>query len=185
MQAVKTYEPTIAQDRETIVQACLESEAFKAEVIYAERGGHYTVSRDVRLFKVLEDDMLRVVFPVQCGNLEVGSVLAITCLYDTKENYNIYGHTICAGPGVNTLLKSIHAPLGSAHPQPGVLGEKAILRFVAWKEAAWSKFMTEDLDLGSAAASELFVRDFWKALDRMFGGGTLFNCPDDYHWDGR
>lgn len=184
MQTLATQAPEIEgiMDMDGIVQACLDSDAFKAEVRYAERDGHYKVLRKVRLFKFLENDEVRVVFPVEGGELELGSVIAITCLYDLKNNYNIYGHTICAGPGANALLKAIHAPLGSAHPQPGVDGEKAILRFVDWKNASWDKYLIDSLDLGAAKASEIWTQNFWKALDRMFGGGILHNCPEGYHW---
>ena len=49
-------------EKETIIQAVRDSECFKAEVIYAERGG-YKIELEPRLYKVLEDDLVRVVFP--------------------------------------------------------------------------------------------------------------------------
>ena len=172
------------EEQEIIVQKTLDSPAYKAEKNYVEIGGHYTVVERVRLFKYLEDDLVRVVFPVDCGILEVGSILAVTCLYHLKEDYNIYGHTICAGPGVNTLLRAIHAPLGSAHPQPGEKGQKEILHFAEFKRALWDRYLLENLDIGLETASENYVRGFWKSLDRMFGGNVLHNCADDYHWKG-
>ena len=172
------------EEQERIIQATLDSPAYRAEKNYVELSGHYTVIERVRLFKVLEEDLVRVVFPVDCGPLEVGSVLAVTCLYDLKKDYNIYGHTICAGPGVNTLLKAIHAPLGSAHPQPGEIGQKEILRFAEYKRALWDRYQLENMDISPQDASDRFVRDFWKSMDRMFGGHCLHNCPDDYHWKG-
>ena len=170
-------------NRESIVQACLDSECVKAEVKYAEAGG-YRISKKVRLYKALEDMQVRVVFPAETEELEEGSVLAITCLYDLEKQENIYGHTICAGPGVNVLLRAIHSPLGKATPQPGQAGDKAVLRFVAWKQAAWGKFLNDELDLGNKEASAIFIRSFWKALDRMFAGGVLQDVPKDWHWQG-
>jgi hypothetical protein len=173
-----------AVDMKRVVQACLDSDGYRAEVRYTERYPEYKVSREPRLYKVLHDGHVRVVFPVECGPIQLASVVAITCLYDIEKGYNVYGHTICAGPGVNVLLKAIHAPLGNANSQPGLLGERAVLRFVDWKRAAWDKFLLDELDLGSEAASDIWKRNFWKALDRLFGGGYLLNCPDDYHWKG-
>lgn len=168
-------------EKQQIIDAVRNSECFKAEVHYAERGG-YEIERECRLYKVLEDDLVRVVFPAKPSYMEEGTVLAVTCLYDRAKSYNIYGHTITAGPGVNSLLKSVFAPLGGAHPQAGNAGPKAVLKFVEVKRALWNRFLIEDLDLGNVKASERFVRGFWCALDRMFGGGVLMGVPDDWHW---
>jgi len=173
-------QPRILTKKE-VVDAVRQSECFKAEAAYAARGGYKTLAGP-RLYKELEDEQVRVVFPTNTANLEEGSVIAITCLFDRKENVNIYGHTICAGPGVNALLRAIHAPLGKATPQPGDAGEKAVLHFVAWKQEAWGKFLNDELEYGNRKASEIWIRSFWKALDRMFGGGVLMNVPDDFHW---
>lgn len=168
-------------EQQQIIDAVLESECFKAEVRYAERGG-YAIDREPRLYKVLEDDLVRVVFPAQPAYMEEGTVLAITCLYDRANGYNIYGHTITAGPGVNSLLKSVFAPLGGAHPQSGNAGPKAVLKFVELKRALWNRFLIEDLDLGNRAAGERFVRGFWRGLDRMFGGQVLMGVSKDWFW---
>ena len=170
-------------DRERIVREVLESECFRAEAEYAEAGG-YRVSRRLRLYKELEDGLVRVVFPTEVAELEEGAVVAITCLYDRARGRNRYAHTICAGPGANPTLKAVHSPLGRATPQPGVAGDKAVLHFVEWKKASWGRFLNDELELGNKAASALWVRSFWKALDRLFGGGVLHHCPEDYHWKG-
>jgi hypothetical protein len=169
-------------EKERIIQAVRDSACFQAEVHYAERGG-YEIESEPRLYKVLEEDLVRVVFPAKPSYMEEGTVLAVTCLYDRAKDYNIYGHTICAGPGVNVLLKNVFAPLGGAHPQAGNAGPKAILKFVEVKRCIWNKFLLDDLEMGNAAAGALMVKNFWKALDRMFGGGVLMNVPDDWHWD--
>ncbi|MBX3180871.1 MAG: hypothetical protein KF886_26280 [Candidatus Hydrogenedentes bacterium] len=180
--------PEALAQRDRIVQACLDSECLKAEVNYAERSGHHKILRTPRLYKVLDRDpsrdehLVRVVFPAADQLIELGSVLAITCLYDLEREYNIYGHVICAGPGVNGLLKAVHAPMGSAHPRPGIEGERAIMHFVDWKRAEWDRFLIDELARGRGLASALYIENFWKALDRMFGGGYLLNCPDSYHW---
>lgn len=182
--------PEALAQRDRIVGAVLESACFQAETHYAERSGHHRILRAPRLYKVLDRDtrrdeqLVRVVFPAADQLIELGSVLAITCLYDLEREYNIYGHVICAGPGVNGLLKAIHAPMGGAHPRPGVDGERAIMHFVDWKRAEWDRFLIDELARGREAASALYTENFWKALDRMFGGGYLLNCPDSYHWRG-
>lgn len=168
-------------EEERIIEEVRNSECFKAEVRYASRGG-YETEMEPRLYKELEDGLVRVVFPVKPSYMEEGTVLAITCLYDKKENYNIYGHTICAGPGVNTLLKNVFAPLGGAHPQAGNAGPKAILKFVEVKRALWNRFLIEDLELGNRDAGARLVQGFWTALDRMFGGGYLINVPQAWLW---
>jgi hypothetical protein len=48
-----------------------------------------------------------------------------------------------------------------------------IAKFIAWKQAAWGKFLNEELEQGTAAASARWLASFWKALDRMYGGGHL------------
>jgi hypothetical protein len=159
-------------DMHAIVEAIRSSENFKAEARYIGLGG-YTVAETPRLFKYLEDDLVRVVFPTNCTEVCDGAIVTLTTLWDKKNRYNIYAHTICAGPGVNTLFRAIHAPMPSALPQHGKDGEKAILRFVAWKEAAWTRFLNDDLELGAEEASALWLDNFWKALDRLFGGGHL------------
>jgi hypothetical protein len=165
--------------REQIVEAILESGAFNAERKYVERGG-YTVSREPRLFKELHDgNLVRVVFPTDCTDVTEGAVVCITTLFDKSKGENIYGHIICAGPGVNTLLKAKDNPMPPAPPQEPPLGEREVRRFVAWKEASWVKFLNDDLDIGSEAASAIWLASFWKALDRMFGYGYLVNYDPD------
>ena len=161
-------------DLEAITRAIRESENFKSEIRYVA-GGKYEVAPTPRLFKHLEDGLVRVVFPTTVTALIEGTVIAIVCLYDQRARCNVYAHTICAGPGVNVLLKAIHSPMPQARPQPGIEGEKAIMQFIAWKEAAWIRFLNDELDLGTEAASALWIANFWKALDRMFGGGHLVN----------
>jgi len=178
----------VMTEQERIIQACRDSEGFRTEKIYAERSGSHKISLLPRLYKRLDRDeargetLVRVVFPAEDQLIELGTVIAVTCLYDLDNEYNIYGHVICAGPGVNGLLKAIHAPMGSAHPQPGVAGERAVMHFVDWKRAAWDQFLLAELDHGREHASALYLRNFWKAMDRLFGGGHLLNCPDSYHW---
>jgi hypothetical protein len=66
-----------------------------------------------------------------------------------------------------------------ALPQPGKAGEKAIAQFVGWKQAAWTRFLNDELDLGTERASAIWIANFWKALDRMFGGGHLRHYDPD------
>lgn len=165
--------------REQIVEAILESGPFIGERKYVERGG-YTVSREPRLFKVLHDNnLVRVVFPTDCSVVSEGAVVCITTLFDMAKGENIYGHIICAGPGVNTLLKAKDNPMPPAPPQAPPNGEREVRRFVAWKEASWVKFLNDELDLGTDVAGQLWMANFWKALDRMFGYGYLVNYDPD------
>lgn len=155
-----------------IVDAVRKSENFASEVRYVARGA-YEVADQPRLFKHLEHGLVRVVFPTTVSEIVEGTVVALVCLYDQRERSNIYAHTICAGPGVNVLLRASFSQMPQALPQPGRDGEKAIAQFVAWKEAAWVKFLNDELELGTEEASAIWLANFWKALDRMFGGGHL------------
>ena len=155
-----------------IVAAIRRSENFTSEVRYIARGD-YQVADQPRLFKHLEHGLVRVVFPTTVSEVVEGTVVALVCLYDQREQYNVYAHTICAGPGVNVLLRASFSQMPQALPQPGREGEKAIAQFVAWKEASWVKFLNDELELGTEDASALWLANFWKALDRMFGGGHL------------
>ncbi len=161
-------------ERASIIRAIVESDGFNAERKYVERGG-YTVSREPRLFKFLENDLVRVVFPTDCAEISEGAVVCITTLFDMTKGENIYGHIICAGPDVNTLLRAIDNPMPPAPPQAPPVGPREVRRFVAWKEAAWVKFLNDDLEHGNEIASAIWIANFWKALDRMFGGGVLVN----------
>ncbi len=160
------------QDMQAIVQAIITSPNFISEDAYVARG-NYRVARTPRLFKHLENELVRAVFPTDVSTIVDGSVVCLTTLYDTRNRVNIYAHTICAGPGVNTLFRAIHTPMPSALPQPGVAGEKAIAQFVAWKQAAWVKFLNDELEYGTEEASAIWIDNFWKALDRLFGTGHL------------
>lgn len=162
------------RDMPSIVQRVVSSENFQSELRYVARGG-YEVAATPRLFKFLENDLVRVVFPTTVTEVGEGTIVAIVTLYDLRREENVYAHTITAGPGVNILLKSLYTPMPVALPQPGREGEKAIHKFVAWKEASWVRFLNQELDLGTEAASAIWLDNFWKALDRMFGGGNLVN----------
>ncbi len=161
-----------------IAKKIRDSQNFQSEVRYIARGG-YEAAREPRLFKILENDLVRVVFPTNVREVTEGTVIALVCLYDRRRGENVYAHTICAGPGVNVLLRAFDSPMPQALPQPEPLGPKAIRQFVAWKEAAWVKFLNDELDLGTAKASEIWIANFWKALDRMFGGGHLLAYEPD------
>ena len=159
-------------DRDHIVAAIRASGNFQSEVRYVGRGG-YVVADSPRLFKHLEHGLVRVVFPTTATEVSEGTVVAMVCLWDSNQEYNIYTHTICAGGGVNILLRAMDHPLPQALPQPLPDGPRAIRQFVAWKEASWVKFLNDELEMGNARASRRWIASFWKALDRMFGGGNL------------
>lgn len=166
-------------DRERVIRAIVDSGAFNAERKYVERGG-YTVSTSPRLFKFLENGLVRAVFPTDVAVLSEGAVVCITTLFDMKTGENIYGHIICAGPEVNTLLRAADNPMPPAPPQPIPDGPREVRRFIAWKQASWVKFLNDDLDLGTETASAIWIANFWKALDRMFGSGVLLNYDPEH-----
>ena len=157
-----------------IIQQTVNSECFRAEAAYLRRGDIETATRP-RMFKRVDDRFVRVVFPTSVQDVDDGMVVAMVCLWDEREKINVYAHCISAGPGVNAQLRSLYSPLNQVKPQPGPAGDKAVTKFIAWKQAAWGKFLNEELERGCAAASRTWLDSFWKALDRMYGGGNLRN----------
>lgn len=150
------------------------SGCFQTEAAWLARGG-FPVADQPRLVKQLENELVRVVFPTTVTQVEEGTAIGLICLYSLKDKTTIYAHAVFAGPTANASLRSIFNPPNQAKPQPGIEGNKAILKFVAWKAAAWGKFLNEELELGTAEASRIWLNNFWKALDRMYGGGNLLS----------
>ena len=158
-----------------IVERVVNSECFRAEAAYLLRGGIETAVQPSML-KHIDDRYIRLVFPTDVRECDDGTVVAMVCLWDARENINVYAHCISAGPGVNAQLRSLYSPLNQVKPQPGMEGDKAVAKFIAWKQASWSKFLNEELELGTVEASERWLTGFWKALDRMYGGGHLLGA---------
>jgi hypothetical protein len=155
-----------------LVEQTVASDAFRVEAAYLRRGG-ISVSPRPKLLKQIDDRFTRMIFPTDVKEVDDGTVVSMVCLWDARENLNVYAHCISAGPGANAQLRALYSPLNQVRPQPGIEGDKAIAKFIAWKQAAWGKFLNDELDLGTAAASTRWITSFWKALDRMYGGGYL------------
>lgn len=155
-----------------IIEQTIGSDAFRVETAYLRRGG-ISVSPRPRLLKKIEERFVRMIFPADAKEIDDGTVVCLVCLWDAREKLNVYAHCITAGPGANAQLRAIYSPLNQVKPQPGMEGDKAIAKFVAWKQASWGKFLNEELELGTASASARWLASFWKALDRMYGGGHL------------
>jgi hypothetical protein len=159
-------------DRMQVAQAIVESDNFKCEEEYIARGG-YKASHSPRLFKVLEDGQIRVNFPTLIDEIDEGTPLCIVTLYNPEKNMTVYCNPILAGPVVNPCLRYFNSPLSKPHPQPGEAGYAAITQFQQWKAAAWAKFRIEELELGKRIASQNFITQFWRGLDRLLGGNAL------------
>lgn len=157
-----------------IIDEIRSSACFLTESAWLARGG-CNVSQTPRLFKLLENDMVRAVFPTESVEVDEGTAIGLICLYSIRERSTVYAHAVFAGPTSNASLRSIFNPPNQTKPQPGIEGNKAIVKFVAWKAAAWGKFLNEELSLGTAEASRIWLDSFWKALDRMYGGGNLIS----------
>jgi hypothetical protein len=155
-----------------IIQQTVSSDAFRIETGYLKRGG-ISVADKPRMMKRIDDRMVRMVFPTDTRDIDDGTVVGLICLWDLEQNINVYAHCVSAGPGSNAQLRAIYSPLNQVKPQPGDLGNQAIAKFVAWKQAAWGKFLNEELELGTREASDRWIGAFWRALDRMYGGGNI------------
>jgi hypothetical protein len=166
-------------NNEEVILAVVGSACFRSERACLARGG-FPVADRPRLLKRLENDKVRLIFPTTVAEIDFGVAVGLVCLFDLAEQLNVYAHAVFAGPDVNASLRSLFVPATQAKPQPGVEGNKAIIKFAAWKAAAWSRFLTDELELGSARASQVWIESFWKALDRMYGGGNLLG-PQAVH----
>lgn len=155
-----------------VIKDICNSACFKTESAWLARGG-FPVADRPRLFKVLENELVRVVFPTTVTEVDEGTAIGLICLYSLRDRNTVYTHAVFAGPTANASLRSIFNPPNQAKPQPGIEGNKAIVKFIAWKAASWGKFLNEELALGTAEASRTWLDSFWKALDRMYGGGNL------------
>lgn len=162
-------------NNEEIILAVVESACFRSERACLARGG-FPVSDRPRLFKRLENEKVRLIFPTTVTEVDFGVAVGMVCLFDLAERINVYAHAMFAGPDVNASLKSLFVPATQAKPQPGNEGNKAIVKFAAWKTAAWDKFLIDELELGTPRASQIWIESFWKALDRMYGGGNLIGA---------
>lgn len=159
-------------EREAMIGNVVASPCFKVEAGWLGRGG-FEVRTRPRLFKQLEDEKIRMIFPTHVSVIEEGVAVGLVCLYERTSRTTIYAHAIFAGPTANASLRSLFVPASQTKPQPGVEGNKAILKFVAWKQAAWGKFLNDELEVGTERASITWIEKFWQALDRMYGGGNL------------
>ncbi len=163
-----------SKSREEITAEVAQSSCFTAESAWLARGG-FPIQKRPRLFKHLENDLVRLIFPTTVAEVDEGTAVGLVCLYDQRQSQTVYAHAIFAGPSSNASLRSIFNPPTQAKPQPGDAGNRAIVKFVAWKQAAWNRFLCDELELGVAAASRAWLASFWKALDRMYGGGHLLD----------
>ncbi|MBX3395569.1 MAG: hypothetical protein KF841_09400 [Phycisphaerae bacterium] len=159
---------------EGVITDIKASACFQTESAWLARGG-FPVAPRPRLYKVLEKDMVRVIFPTLVTTVDEGTAVGLICLYSLQDRSTIYAHAVFAGPTANASLRSIFNPPTQAKPQPGLDGNLAILKFVAWKAAGWSKFLNDELAMGTDEASRIWIENFWKALDRMYGGGNLIS----------
>ncbi|MFQ5414356.1 MAG: hypothetical protein ACE5E6_07840 [Phycisphaerae bacterium] len=157
---------------DAIIGDVRQSTCFQAESACLARSDWHVADRP-RLFKRLENDKVRLIFPTDVRHIDLGVAVGLVCLFDLTDRVNVYAHTIFAGPDVNPSLKSLFVPKTQAKPQPGIAGHEAVVKFAAWKRAAWIKFLNDELDLGTPRASAMWIDNFWKALDRMYGGGNL------------
>ncbi|MBK8267240.1 MAG: hypothetical protein IPK83_02600 [Planctomycetes bacterium] len=164
-----------SQSTSTVVSKVVESDAYRVESACLARSG-FPVLRQARLFKILDNNLIRLIFPTDIGLIDDGTAVALVCLHDPSSEKTIYAHTVFAGPDSNHSLQSLYNPPVQSKPQPGDAGNRAILKYVEWKKAAWFKFLNDELEFGTARASEFWLGSFWKALDRMYGGGNLL--PD-------
>lgn len=161
-----------SQSPESVITEIRKSVCFQTEAAWLARGG-FPVAETPRLLKVLERNLVRVVFPTTVSEVDEGTAIGLICLYSLDDQATVYAHAVFAGPGANASLRSLFNPPNQAKPQPGIEGNKAILKFVAWKAASWGKFLNDELAMGTLDASRIWLDNFWKALDRMYGGGNL------------
>src|SRR5690349_19778 len=97
------------RSNEQIIPVVVQSDAFKVEAACVARSG-LQVCHSARLFKHLENDLVRIIFPTTARDIDEGTAVGLVCLYDQKESRCVYAHVIFAGPTSNASLRSIYNP---------------------------------------------------------------------------
>ncbi len=164
--------PPLSKQHAAILESILTSDAWQVESAYAHRGG-FTVLEQPGLIKDLDGDYVQVIFPTNALLLQAGVLVAVAFTYHLPSQSVVFSHCPCAGPETEIQFLKGDLSYGIPRPQAGKTGEDAIATYRSWRGRAWSRFWMNDLDNGLTVASETWIREFWSALELLFGGNDM------------
>ncbi len=164
--------PPLSKRHTAIVGDILSSEAWRVEVAYAQRGG-FAVTGHPHLLKELDSEFIHVVFPTNALLLQAGVLVAVAFTYHRPSRRVVLAHCLCAGAESDTQFLKGDVAFCLPRPQPGTAGEDARETYRSWRRSAWSRFWLNDLESGLAVASEMWLKEFWSALEALFGGNDV------------
>jgi radical SAM/Cys-rich protein len=139
------------------------------------------------VYKDLDHDLVRLMFPVTGGLVDDGVVVSVVCLFDRPRNRTLYAHPMHAGPGVNPLVRHLDGPMASPKSQVGADGDRASQRIIEHKEALWDRFVRERVTIGQAEAGRRWREGYYWSLKRLYfcsgctrckWGSPFFDGPD-------
>lgn len=148
----------------------VNSDAWETEAAYAARGG-FRVSRAPRIIQSLARGHVQLIFPTDAAVIQGGELVAVAVTYDRPAQRVVLAHCLSAGPEAEILF--MHGDVALALPPPQAGAAPARDAYRAWRRDAWDRFWLDELAGGYAQASERWLRSFWPALERLFGGNEL------------
>jgi len=192
---------TVSSSRQhEIVRNCLDSPRFIAEKEVVERKDGHEVMLSERIFQYSEDNLARLMFPVESGNLKKNSIIALVLLYDAESDAVIQGNHIWAEPNFGRLAVAIRSLSVDADPRFFHISQKEIFLFHEFTRAIWQLVLDEEHTFGNIQceehfsgirgniskgamneiASEFYLKNFWQGMNALFGMGGLHNLPVSY-----
>lgn len=186
--AIRTTEPAqVDGEAAAIVARVLASDEWQVESVYANRGGFSIMDRP-RLIKKLADGFTQIIFPTDVSLIQAGALVAASFTFHAPSQRVAISHCLVAGPESEIQFLKGDVAFGLPKPQSGAAGDEARTAYRSWRRSAWSQFWLNDLEIGPAAASEVWRTQFWTALEVLFGGNeiahrtameTSTNCRDE------
>ncbi len=164
--------PSLNEQHAVIVADIVSSDAWSVESAYASRGGCAAVECP-RLVRELDDDFIQVIFPTSVSLVQAGSLVAVSFTYHVPSRSIALSHCLCAGAESEIQFLKGDIAFGLPRPQSGKAGEDARTTYRSWRRSAWSRFWLNELESGLATASKTWIKEFWAALETLFGGNDM------------
>jgi len=164
--------PPLSKRHATIINDIRSSDAWRVESAYAKRGG-FTVMEHPRLVKEIQTDCIQIVFPTNVSAVQAGALVAVAFTHNLPSRSVILSHCLCAGPESEIQFLKGDVAFRLPQPQPAMAGEDARETYRFWRRSAWSQFWLNELERGLAVASEIWLNEFWDALEALFGGNDI------------
>ncbi len=152
------------------IATVVSSDVWKIENAYAQRGG-FAVSKCPRIVRDLGSGFIQLIFPTNAALVQGGTLVAVSVVHSTLRKETVLAHCLSGGPEPEIQFLLGNEAFGL--PQPCDDATEARATYATWRLEAWSRFWLDELENGIAIASERWLRDFWLALEDLFGGNDL------------